>query len=255
MLTPFRSEPMLRLRTIRPLARVGEALTRPPVHVDAAGKRAGERQGGSRRRLPTCGSGGSNAKARYAGCACRRICRCGYHRGGAGRHRGGGGLRFSYFGVGVSSGEYYARNTNLSGDDAFKAVLKELTDTVELTDEQLKRFKAGFFTGFIFPNRFGLREHGDEDVDSDSGGDSGLCWVARAVYGADDPRWRLFRAWLLHQAPAWFRGLYIRHGEAFAVWLDDKPAVKAMIRRWMDARLRGVVERRIGAPAVGMFPG
>ena len=89
----------------------------------------------------------------------------------------------------------------------------------------------------------------------DRGGGFGPCWVARAVYGADDPRWRLFRAWLLHQAPAWFRGLYIRHGEAFAVWLDDKPAVKAVIRRWMDARLRGVVERRIGAPAFGMSPG
>ena len=86
----------------------------------------------------------------------------------------------------------------------------------------------------------------------DRGGGGPPCWVARAVYGADDPRWRLFRAWLLHEAPAWFRGLYIRHGEAFAVWLDDKPAVKAVIRRWMDARLRGVVERRVGAPAVGM---
>ena len=40
------------------------------------------------------------------------------------------------------------------------------------------------------------------------------CWVAREVYGKDDPRWLMFRAWLLGDAPAWFRGLYLRQASA-----------------------------------------
>ena len=65
-----------------------------------------------------------------------------------------------------------------------------------------------------------------------------LCWVAREVYGADNPRWLEFRGWVLTQAPGWFRYLYIRHGEHFAAWLADKPRCKALIRRWMDSRIK-----------------
>ena len=63
------------------------------------------------------------------------------------------------------------------------------------------------------------------------------CWVARAVYGEDDPRWQHFRAWLLADAPPWFRALYIRHGERFAGWLTGQTRVKSTIRRWMDQRI------------------
>lgn len=67
------------------------------------------------------------------------------------------------------------------------------------------------------------------------------CWVARAVYGERNPRWLLFRHWLLSHAPVWFRALYLRHGEAFAGWVQDKTWLKARIRRWMDARIAGLV--------------
>jgi flagellar hook-associated protein 2 len=63
------------------------------------------------------------------------------------------------------------------------------------------------------------------------------CWVARAVYGARNPRWVLFRHWLLSRAPGWFRALYLRHGERFAAWLGDQPWLRDVIRRWMDARI------------------
>jgi hypothetical protein len=62
----------------------------------------------------------------------------------------------------------------------------------------------------------------------------GICWVAREVYGDADPRWRLFRSWLLEDAPAWLRNAYVRHGEGFAAWVSDKPAVKAGLRLMMD---------------------
>ena len=64
-----------------------------------------------------------------------------------------------------------------------------------------------------------------------------MCWVAREVYGEENPRWRLFRYWLLTQAPAWFRALYLRHGARFARWLHNKPRLKAIIRSWMNTRI------------------
>jgi hypothetical protein len=67
------------------------------------------------------------------------------------------------------------------------------------------------------------------------------CWVARAVYGESNPQWRLFREWLLNDAPAWFRNLYIRHGESFAGWLAPHEGLKNIIRRWMDGRIKGRV--------------
>ncbi len=64
-----------------------------------------------------------------------------------------------------------------------------------------------------------------------------ICWVARAVYGEDNPRWLLFRGWLLQDAPGWFRRLYVRHGESFARRIEHRSLVKRAIRRFMDARL------------------
>ena len=60
------------------------------------------------------------------------------------------------------------------------------------------------------------------------------CWVARAVYGEDNPRWLLFRAWLMNDAPGWFRALYLRHGERIARRIAPYPAIKSLIRVWMD---------------------
>ena len=65
-------------------------------------------------------------------------------------------------------------------------------------------------------------------------GGGALCWVAREVYGEANPRWKLFRAWLITDAPAWLREAYVAHGEGFAAWIRDKPAVKAVLRQFMD---------------------
>jgi hypothetical protein len=76
------------------------------------------------------------------------------------------------------------------------------------------------------------------------GGGIGICWVAREVYGHDNPRWLLFRTWLLSsQAPAWLRELYIARGEAFAAWIHDKPAVKIVVRLFMDAAIESAAAR------------
>ena len=71
------------------------------------------------------------------------------------------------------------------------------------------------------------------------GGGGGMCWVAREVYGDENPRWLLFRAWLKTEAPAWLHDLYASRGEAFAVWIKDKPAAKAVVRFLMDSAIAG----------------
>jgi tetratricopeptide (TPR) repeat protein len=66
------------------------------------------------------------------------------------------------------------------------------------------------------------------------GGMGGMCWVAREVYGAENPKWLEFRHWLLTTGPDWLVDLYARHGEDFAGWIHDKPLAKACVRTLMD---------------------
>ena len=63
------------------------------------------------------------------------------------------------------------------------------------------------------------------------------CWVAREVYGETNPRWMMFREWLVMKSPSWFKKLYFKHGEGFAAWLKNKPRIKNLIRKWMDSRI------------------
>lgn len=62
------------------------------------------------------------------------------------------------------------------------------------------------------------------------------CWVARAVLGTESKQWRLFRAWLLLDAPARFRARYIRDGARFADSLANKPGLIALLRPFFLAR-------------------
>ena len=65
----------------------------------------------------------------------------------------------------------------------------------------------------------------------------GMCWVAREVYGVDNPQWLMFREWLYLKAPKWFFNLYARHGEKFALFISNKPKIKNLIRKWMNGRI------------------
>ncbi len=66
------------------------------------------------------------------------------------------------------------------------------------------------------------------------------CVVARAVYGEDADEWRMFRYWLLTDAPAWFRNGYRNHGAKLATVVNYCPALKAGVRRLMDVIVRKV---------------
>jgi len=63
------------------------------------------------------------------------------------------------------------------------------------------------------------------------------CWIAREVYGESNPKWMIFREWLLNKAPEWFRLWYLINGEQVAAWLKDKPEMKARIRLFMDSKV------------------
>lgn len=67
-----------------------------------------------------------------------------------------------------------------------------------------------------------------------------FCWVAREVYGEDNPQWKRFRLWLFTNAPTWFFRAYMIHGERIAGWLKGKGLVKRMVRRWMDRKVMEV---------------
>ena len=73
-----------------------------------------------------------------------------------------------------------------------------------------------------------------------TGGLAALCWVAREVYGEDDPQWLRFREWMLSKAPESLRRFYIENGERIAAYISDKPDLKSEIRGMMDELVPGV---------------
>lgn len=64
-------------------------------------------------------------------------------------------------------------------------------------------------------------------------GMAGMCWVAREVFGADNPKWMLFRKWLIEKAPTEFRDMYLTYGPAIAEYIKDKPVLKEYIKLFM----------------------
>jgi hypothetical protein len=67
---------------------------------------------------------------------------------------------------------------------------------------------------------------------------SDTCWVARAAFGEADIRWMIFRSWLVDDAPAWFRRLYIRHGESVGNWLAGRESARLLVRTLMMPAIR-----------------
>jgi hypothetical protein len=64
-----------------------------------------------------------------------------------------------------------------------------------------------------------------------------LCWVAREVYGSENPKWTQFRDWMLNNASDDFVDAYIEHGPKIAEFISNKPDLKNMIRSWMDSKI------------------
>ena len=65
------------------------------------------------------------------------------------------------------------------------------------------------------------------------------CHVAREVYGEDNPKWVQFFYWKELEGPEWFKNLYNKHSERVASFIRNKPALKDIVRSWMDSKIQG----------------
>jgi hypothetical protein len=58
----------------------------------------------------------------------------------------------------------------------------------------------------------------------------GACWVARAVFGEDNPKWLMARIFVVNISPEWFKNLYLKHGEQFAEVVKKNKLLKLAIK-------------------------
>jgi hypothetical protein len=67
------------------------------------------------------------------------------------------------------------------------------------------------------------------------GGSNGIfCWAARAVFGEDNPKWLLFREWMLTKAPNEVFSYYLMHGEELAERVKASPELRAELLPLME---------------------
>ena len=62
------------------------------------------------------------------------------------------------------------------------------------------------------------------DIGGIMGGAMTMCWIARRAFGNDNPKWLLFRHWLLTKAPEKLHSFYTKYGEKIADKMTDKQA-------------------------------
>ena len=61
-----------------------------------------------------------------------------------------------------------------------------------------------------------------------------FCWVAREVYGPENPKWLEFREYMVERAPWWLNRLYWKFGQRFAAFISNKPRTKKFLEKIMD---------------------
>ena len=61
-----------------------------------------------------------------------------------------------------------------------------------------------------------------------------FCWVAREVYGPENPKWLEFREYMVERAPWWLNKLYWKFGQRFAAFISNKPITKKFLEKIMD---------------------
>lgn len=76
-----------------------------------------------------------------------------------------------------------------------------------------------------------------KDIGSVAGGVAGMCWLARRVYGGNNPKWLMFREWLLTKAPNKLKNLYMLNAEKIAGKINNSQAT--YIRGLMNNILEG----------------
>lgn len=117
---------------------------------------------------------------------------------------------------------------NLQADVAL-ALQGALAQAISASSLQQQR-NAGAFTGKL--------QDAATEVAGAAAGALAACWVARAVYGAENPEWLNFRDRMFRNAPAWFIRFYLRRGAAIAAVIERAPVLKKVLRPIMDRAWR-----------------
>ena len=60
------------------------------------------------------------------------------------------------------------------------------------------------------------------------------CWVARAIFGKNNPKWKQARNFILNIGPNWFRNIYLKHGESFAKKVEKSKVLKLALKPFFE---------------------
>ena len=125
------------------------------------------------------------------------------------------------------------------GDPGTLAIILSQPGSLELGTLNESDFRTDKDGIRYVPDELLLPEGGHFLDGHGEGADGGfLCWIAREVYGVNNPSWLLFRFWLLNYSPNWFYNWYIQNGKNTAKWLSKNTWLKPVIRYWMDTRIK-----------------
>ena len=92
-----------------------------------------------------------------------------------------------------------------------------------------------------------------------AGAGGSFCWVAREVYGEDNPKWKEFRFWMFDESHPRFFYPYTKYGEHFADFIHNKPLLGRTVRRvfdwildrrsWMSNFIQSILSAIRGTPS------
>ena len=124
---------------------------------------------------------------------------------------------------GAQAGYANLGNSFLQPESQYMANIRANRIQMETSIQAAKAAQSGAITGGLIGA-----------AGSIAGGYVAKCWVAREVYGKDNPEWVVFRNWLESEAPEWLDTLYTEEGECFANFISDKPLLKSIVKIAMD---------------------
>lgn len=92
-------------------------------------------------------------------------------------------------------------------------------------------------TGSISTQGVNVKTSGDvKNINSGKGN----CWLARAVYGENNPEWQKFRKYIYNIAPEWQKDIYIKYAPRLALKAKKSSMFRNIIKSWMNTKIRNI---------------